>query len=230
MQVKLNNHLVTNAMWQTMLSRDLFFFLLQHPSGITKEAVGLAFWPDANPTEMKLRFKNAIYRLRRAIGKEVILFEDDRYLFNRSLDYEYDVDYFVNELAQAQLEIAPSEQLTHLQHAIQIYKGPFLPGLDDQDTITERERLQQVFENACIAASELALKSRDHETAIRMATRAIEVNPYFETGYQILFRAYSASGNKASIVKLYKQLESLLQKDLSTPPAPETIDLYRSLV
>lgn len=230
MQVKLNNHLVTNAMWQTMLSRDLFFFLLQHPSGITKEAVGLAFWPDANPTEMKLRFKNAIYRLRRAIGKEVILFEDDRYLFNRSLDYEYDVDYFVNELAQAQLEIAPSEQLTHLQHAIQIYKGPFLPGLDDQDTITERERLQQVFENACIAASELALKSRDHEPAIRMATRAIEVNPYFETGYQILFRAYSASGNKASIVKLYKQLESLLQKDLSTPPAPETIDLYRSLV
>jgi LuxR family maltose regulon positive regulatory protein len=230
MQVKLNTRLVTNAMWQTMLSRDLFFYLLQHPGGITKEVVGLAFWPDANPDEVKLRFKNAIYRLRRAIGKEVILFEDDRYLFNRSLDYEYDVDFFVNELAQAQLESSPTDKLIHLRHAIQVYKGPFLPGLDDHDTVMERERLQQVFEKACTTAAELALTLRDHETAIRMASRAIEVNPYFETAYQALFKAYSASGNKAAIVKSYKQLEALLQKDLSTAPAPETTELYRTLI
>jgi LuxR family maltose regulon positive regulatory protein len=230
MQVKLNNHMVTNSMWQTMLSRNLFFYLLQHPGGITKEAVGLAFWPDANPNEMKLRFKNAIYRLRRAIGKEVILFEDDRYLFNRSLDYEYDVDYFVNELAQAQLESEAPGKLAHLSQAIQTYKGPFLPGLDDHETATERERLQQAFENACINAAEIALKLGDSESAVRFGTRAIEVNPYLESGYQILFKAHSSLGNKAIIVKLFKQLERVLQKELSTSPADETILLYKSLI
>jgi LuxR family maltose regulon positive regulatory protein len=230
MQVKLNNHPVTNSMWQTMLSRDLFFYLLQHPGGITKEAVGLAFWPDANPNEMKLRFKNAIYRLRRAIGKEVILFEDDRYLFNHSLDYEYDVDYFVNELAQAQLETDAPKKLAHLSQAIQTYKGSFLPSLDDHETVMERERLYQVFENACITAAEIALKLGDPENAVRLGTRAIEVDPYLESGYQILFKAYAALGNKSLIVKLFKQLESILLKDLSTSPATETIELYTSLI
>jgi LuxR family transcriptional regulator, maltose regulon positive regulatory protein len=230
MQVKLNNKLVTNTMWQTILSRDLFFYMLQHPGGISKEAVGLAFWPDAEPGDMKLRFKNAIYRLRRAIGKEVILFEDDRYLFNRSMDYEYDVDLFLNELAQAQMEDDQTAKLIHLRQAILTYKGSFLPGFDEIETMTERERLQQLFETACISAAEIALKSNSYEEAIRLGLRAIEVDPYLETGYQVLFKAYATSGNKSAIVKLFKQLESILQKDLSTSPTPETIDLYRALL
>jgi len=230
MQVRLNNRLVTNAMWQTILSRDLFFYMLQHPGGISKEAVGLAFWPDADPGDMKLRFKNAIYRLRRAIGKEVILFEDDRYLFNRSMDYEYDVDLFQNELAQAQMETDPLEKLTHLRQAIQTYKGPFLPGFDEIGTVTERERLQQLFETACISAAEIALKSNSCEEAIQLGLRSIEIDPYFESGYQILFKAYALSGNKAAMAKLFKQLEAILQKDLSTTPTPETVDVYRALI
>jgi LuxR family maltose regulon positive regulatory protein len=230
MQVKLNNKLVTNTMWQTILSRDLFFYMLQHPGGISKEAVGLAFWPDAEPGDMKLRFKNAIYRLRRAIGKEVILFDDDRYLFNRSMDYEYDVDLFLNELAQAQMEDVPPDKLIHLRQAIHTYKGSFLPGFDEIETMTERERLQQLFETACISAAEIALKSSSFEEAIQLGLRAIEVDPYLETGYQVLFKAYATSGNKAAVVKLFKQLESILQKDLSTSPTPETIDLYRALI
>jgi len=94
----------------------------------------------------------------------------------------------------------------------------------------ERERLQQVFENACINASEIALKLSDPENAVRFGMRVIEVNPYLETGYQILFKAHSSLGNKALIVKLFNQLESVLQKDLSTSPAMETIALYKSLV
>jgi LuxR family maltose regulon positive regulatory protein len=230
MQVRLNNKLVTNAMWQTILSRNLFFYLLQHPAGISKEAVGLAFWPEAEPGEVKLRFKNAIYRLRRAIGKEVILFEDDRYLFNRSLDYEYDVDFFVNELAQAQIEEDPLEKLTRLQRAVQTYKGSFLPGLDELETITERERLQQIYENACVTAAELALSAGFYEEALNLGSRAIEVDPYIETGYQILFKVHAASGNKVSIVKLFKQLETVLQEELSTSPTTETIALYHSLI
>jgi two-component SAPR family response regulator len=146
------------------------------------------------------------------------------------MDYEYDVDLFLNELAQAQMEDDPPEKMTHLRQAVHTYKGPFLPNFDEIETIAERERLQQLFETACITAAEIALKSNSYEEAIHLGSRAIEVDPYLETGYQVLFKSYATSGNKAAVVKLFKQLESILQKDLSTSPTPETIDLYRSLI
>jgi DNA-binding SARP family transcriptional activator len=217
-------------MWQTILSRDLFFYILQHPGGVTKEAVGLAFWPDAEPDDMKLRFKNAIYRLRRAIGKEVILFEDSLYSFNRSLDYEYDVDVFKNELALAQKETQSSNKLFHLTQGLQVYKGPFLPDLDQTDIIAEREHLQRIFENACIEASELAFSLEDYQEAVNLCLRAIEEDPYFETSYQIAFKAYAALRNKPAIIKLYTQLEQILLDELSTEPSPETIKKYKEVI
>ena len=56
-------------------------------------------WPDSSPAELKMRFKNTIYRLRRAAGKEAILFEDENiYRFNRALDYDEDSESFQREI------------------------------------------------------------------------------------------------------------------------------------
>ncbi|MGA9398041.1 MAG: tetratricopeptide repeat protein [Anaerolineaceae bacterium] len=230
MQVKINNKTVTNKMWQTVLSRDLFFLILQHPGGVTKEAVGLVFWPDADPDDIKIRFKNAIYRLRRAIGKEVILFEDDRYFFNYSVDYEYDADIFKHELAMAQGEHPKPDRIAHLNNAIQAYKGPFLPGLDHIEIVVERERLQRLFENACIEEAEMALSQGDYQESVNLCLRAIEQEPYLEAAYQVIFKAYAASGNKTAVIKLYTQLEQILHKELSTKPSPETIKIYREII
>jgi tetratricopeptide (TPR) repeat protein len=82
-QVTLNGRLVSSADWQTQDARHLFFCLLAHPDGMTKEEVGAILWPDSSPAQLKRKFKNAIYRLRQALRQEVVLFDEDCYRFNR---------------------------------------------------------------------------------------------------------------------------------------------------
>ena len=94
-QVMLDGKSITGSEWQTQRRvREFFFHLLAHPDGLTREAIGAVFWLDSSPSQLKLQFKNTIYRLRRALDKEVIIFDvdEERYYFNRQLDYEYDVE------------------------------------------------------------------------------------------------------------------------------------------
>ena len=46
-----------------------------------------------------MRFKNAIYRLRHAMGTESVTLIEEEYRFNRTLDYDYDVENFLQEIA-----------------------------------------------------------------------------------------------------------------------------------
>ena len=66
--------------WQTRETRDLFFFLFFNPA-LTKEQIAMVFWPEITPARLKMRFKTTIYRLRHAVGQEVIRFEGERYSF-----------------------------------------------------------------------------------------------------------------------------------------------------
>ncbi|MDY6874346.1 MAG: tetratricopeptide repeat protein, partial [Chloroflexota bacterium] len=135
-QVHLNSRLISNSDWQTQTSRDMFFLFLAHPEGLTKEQVGLYFWPDATPDELKLRFKNTLYRLRRAVGRQTILLQDDYYQFNWSLDYEYDVESFVSAVERAQKAQDPGEKMAFLKTAVEHYKGEYLSEIEEIWAIT----------------------------------------------------------------------------------------------
>jgi DNA-binding SARP family transcriptional activator len=104
-------------------------YLLAHSGGVTMEEIGTAFWPDSTPDELRLRFKNSVYRLRRAVGNEVVKYnEDETYQFNRAVDYEYDVEKFLREIKTSP-ECAESldSQVKHLKAAINLYRGHSYP-------------------------------------------------------------------------------------------------------
>ena len=144
MEVRINSRLVTGSDWRSLVARDLFFFLLDHPQGLSKEQIGLELWPDASPDQLQQRFRNLIYRLRHAVGSEVIVLgPGEIYQFNTGLDYEYDVETFERELELALRKENPETRLDHLIKAIHLYQGAYLPEIDAEWALVERERLKQ---------------------------------------------------------------------------------------
>jgi len=229
-EVSVQGQVLTNGDWQTLVSRDLFLCLLAHPNGLSKEEIGLLFWPDAAPSELRTRFKNAIYRLRGAFKEDVILFENDIYAFNRTLDYEYDVDSFQLYIAKGDRVGPPNERIDAYQAALALYRGPYLPEVDANWIWAERERLSRLFMERALVLAQLQLDAQQYTPALESVQRILEEDSCQEDAHRLAMRVYAALGNRAAIARQYAQCEQALLTEIDAPPSPQTAELYRTLM
>lgn len=229
-QVKNGDHVVLLSEWKTQLVRDLFFFILLHPDGVTKEEIGTAFWPDSTIDTLRVRFKNSIYRLRHALGSESISFIDEYYRFNRILDYDYDVESFSQELVFAQNASEVNEKINHLRQAISHYRGAYLPSIDYEWALIQREQYHRMFLTAVTELIGLLLKTQQYQSVLHYTDRAIAEDPSCEEAYRSAMMAYAELGDRPAISRTYEKCRTSLQKELDLEPANQTSELYRQLI
>ncbi len=230
MQVKVNKRLVSGSEFQTQTARDLFFLLLAHPEGITKDEIERTFWTDAAPKDVKFRLKNNVYRLRHALGKDVILLDHDNYRFNNALDYEYDVELFLKENALGLKAKDPLQKLAHFREAAKLYKGAYLPEIDETWVHSVREFLQQICINILLQTAEIYLDMGNFHLALEFCQRALVVDNCLELAYRLSFRIYAAMGDRAAVVKQYSRCREALSREINTEPSLQTQTLYLDLL
>lgn len=230
-KVVFNGIILTNSDWQVKKARDLFFYLLAHPDGKSKEALGDVFWPDTSSSQAKLQFKNTMYRLRRALLSDVIILDEqtERYKFNRSLDYEYDVETFEKRLAIAQLEIDPIKQIKAYEEALSVYGGDYLPDVDDVWPLADRARLQLSYFEAMLELAELHFQTKNYEPVLEQCRMALSIDPCLEEAHRLAMRAYAALGNRAAVVRQFEQCRLNLITEVNTVPSAQTERLYKQL-
>jgi LuxR family transcriptional regulator, maltose regulon positive regulatory protein len=229
-RVTLNKKTLTPADWQVYKTRDLFFLLVSSDRGWSKEAIGEMLWPDSTPAQLKLRFKNTIYRLRRVLGTDVILFDGERYSFNRKLDYFYDVEAFGDCLARAEKTTDIREQATIYREAIQLYKGRFLPEVYGSWVTVEREHLHRAYIDISLKLAANNLEIGEYNFALTICNDLILANPILEEAYRVAMRAYAAQGNQAGIMEQYHALRMHLESEMGLPPSTQTERLYQQLI
>ncbi len=229
-QVHLNNKLISSSDWQTQTARDMFYLFMAHPEGLTKEQVGLYFWPDATPDELKLRFKNTLYRLRRAVGRQTILLQDDYYQFNWSLDYEYDVETFTNAIEQSQVTKDTQEKIRQLKKAIDHYKGEYLSEIEEIWAITDRQKYYQMYLDALMHLANIYMERKAYKAALRYCYQALTEDACLESAHRLAMRIHAVTGNQAAIVRQYERCRIALIKEINAPPSQQTRDLYETLI
>jgi len=229
-QVKLADKLVSGADWQTQVTRDLLYLVLSDRRGWSKEGIGEILWPESSYPQLNQRFKNTIYRLRRALNQDVILYSDGVYTFNREIDYEYDVERFENFLAQARAAVGVEAQIEAYQEAFQIYNGDYLQGMEGRWILPEREHLQQAFLSSGLRLARLYMQVKQYIKALQVCHRLISVDPCLEEAYRTAMNLYAYEGDRAAIAQLYGDLQHVLLEYADAPPSPQTESLYRSLV
>ena len=229
-EVSVNGRLLTMSDWRTQSVRDLFFFFLLNQEMVTKEQLWDSLWPDTSDSQvLKARFKNEIYRLRRAAGKNVIVFEEEYYCFNRSLDYEYDVEAFDSHILRARKSDDTGTRIAHLQRAVDLVTGPYLTDVDASWAGPERERLNQIYVSALEELAQLYLETNQLDLCLKICKSVLDKDPYHEVIYQMEMRAYAALGDRAAVARRYQACKKALKEGLGLAPSSETELIYRDL-
>ncbi len=229
-QVRVDDEPITAPEWQSRrAARDLFFLVLAHPQGLSKEAIGAILWPDATAAHVRLRFKNAIYRLRRALGSDLILFEDNLYRFNHELDYDYDIELLLARSEQARSTTDLARRAVAYQEALDLYQGPYLPEAEGAWVLQKREEVRRIFHEAAVHLADTYLQIGDHDRVLATCGRILADDACHERAHRIAMRSHAASGDRAAVVRQFEECRRCLSEALDTSPSPQTLSLFRSL-
>lgn len=229
-KVWVKNVLVTTSDWQVHAAKEMFFVFLAHPEGLSKEQVGLFMWPDASTNELDIRFKNTLYRLRSAVGKHVILLSEGIYRFNPMLDYAYDVEIFNVALERMQQAEVVHEKIKHLSHAVQQYKGDYLPEIDAFWVIPDREKYRRLNVVALLQLAQLYFEKGVLKSALKYCELALEEDSVNEEAHRLAMCIHAESGNNAEIIRQYESCCLELEDKFNVLPSEQTTQLYHSLI
>jgi LuxR family maltose regulon positive regulatory protein len=211
--------------WGAASVRHLFFYLLSHPPQ-TRDQIAAVIWPDLAPAKVKATFHSAKFRLKRVLGCEGTYFDGRCYRIHPDLNYWYDVEAFDRLLRQSK----PGRRIEHLQQAIELYQGDFLPTCDADWCLMQREALHE----RCLAAhEELAgrlIARRQYRRAIQVLRRGLEMDDLREDLYRQLMRAYVLSGQRSQALEQYQRCVEALALELNTIPSPATAELHQRIV
>jgi len=229
-EVTVEGKSLTTSDWQTTISRDLFLCLLAHPEGLRKEEIGLIFWPDATPAELKTRFKNAIYRLRSALRQNVILYTDDIYHYNWSIDYQYDVEDFLQKIGEGDKATDPTTRIDAYQAALTLYEGAYLPHVEGSWVLSMRQHLQQIFIDTALSLATLYYEQRHLSEALTVCQRLLKEDSCLEDAHRLAMQIHAAQGNRAAVARQFAACQQALLAEIDVPPSPQTEALYATLM
>jgi LuxR family maltose regulon positive regulatory protein len=219
-----------SVQWPVAQSRDFLFCLLQYSQGLRKDEMAQVFWPEHSQPRLDGIFRSTLYRLRRALFRESIIFEAGVYRFNWESDYWYDVEAFESLVNQGERTGACEEKIAMLEQALTLYRGDYLEGLEGEWCVAERGRLRGRFQSALEALAGLYADRGELPRAVELYRRILAQDPYQEIAHRELMSCYYRLGDRAAAIRQYRTCVEILREDLGLSPAPDTEAMYLRII
>jgi DNA-binding SARP family transcriptional activator len=216
--------------WQAVRARELFYYLLFMGPG-SREQISLLFWPESPSQRVRSNFHTTLYRARKAVGEDVIVYHDDLYKINPDIKIWYDVhelERFIHIASHLSPQNPRTEDLW--RKAVNLYRGDFLPSMDTEWLIPLRESLRELYLHALLGLAECSQVRQNYKEALTVLKVALNIDPYREDIHRAIISAYAHQGEKHKLRKHYESLKHLLRQDLAILPSEETTSLVRTLL
>jgi predicted ATPase/DNA-binding SARP family transcriptional activator len=178
-------------------------------------------WPEVEPETGRHNLRQALLTLRHHLAPpdaDDLFFTDKEHLRLNPIAFETDVAEYIACLKAADDATTP-RRITALRTAIEIYRGPLLPGCYDDWVLTERERLAEKQIGALHLLADLLREAGDCLQALDCARRALEVDPYREDSCELVMR-FAAAADRVDVgLRVYEEWGRRLEQELQVAPS-----------
>ncbi len=208
-------------------SKALLAWLASHPEQPQpRERLAGLLWGDRSMDNAKASLRQAVAGLRKLLPEGGLVSQGELLSLGRA-EVASDVDAF-KAWREAGDDTVLAQCLAH-------YRGDLLDGFHtrsamfDEWLLLEREALRREAMTGMGALFERLCHSDQADEAIAMGGRLLALDPLQEAVHRKLMQLYVDQGQRGSAQRQFKLCRDVLKRELNTPPAPETLALYRAL-
>jgi DNA-binding SARP family transcriptional activator len=223
--ILMNNQAIDT--WEGHLPRLLFFFALDRPS-ITRSEICQAFWPELVTDQAVNVFHVTKRRLHKALDMDVLVHDDGYYRVNPDLAIRYDVMEFVTTLMTGRDEENP-RRIEAWAKAIELYRGPFLQGHNDNWIVDRRKDFQAGYMEALTEMARVRLSEDRPEHALTFFQKALAEDSSREGIHREVMQLYAQLGRRSEAAAHFQKLADDLEK-AGRRPDSETQSLYQRIM
>lgn len=202
--------------WEGHLPRLLFFFALDRPV-VTRSEICYAFWPELETDQAVNVFHVTKRRLHKALRMDVLVHDEGYYRVNPQFAVRYDVMDFVTTLMKGRDEaVSQKERMKAWQHAINMYKGPFLQGHSDSWILKRRADYQSGYLEALTCMANVRLEEGRKEHALSLFQKAVNEDNSRQDLHREIMRLYASMGRRSEAAAHFQELGTSSELDAET--------------
>lgn len=202
-----------------------------------RELLATLLWPELDAEAARNGLRRELSMLRGVLGGDALRADRHHVLLNPEVALWLDVAHFgarVDPVAahghhDGDLCLGCADAL---REAIGLYTDDFLVGLPlpgcatfDEWQFFQREALRDQLAQALQWLGRWHARRGEHEPAIALARRWLQLDPLHEPAHRTLMERYAAAGRQSAALRQYQECLRLLDAELGVQPEAETTAL-----
>ena len=214
----------------TKRAKALLAYLARHPGQrASRDRLGALLWGSCGDERARTNLRQTLMLVRRTLSHAacpcVVSEGDALYL---------DPDHVEVDVAEFE-ELCRKQSPHALERAAALYRGEYLEGFALDEELyeewlrAERASLQELAIEALMSLLRCHLSAGNAEQGVRVARKALSLDPLRETAHRALMQLYADTGDRALALKQYQACCDILNAELGVQPETRTQRLYEEI-
>lgn len=201
----------------------LALLALRAGSAVDRTWLAGTLWPDSSDEDASGNLRRSLTDLRSALGSAA------------GLVYSPTPRTLALELRAARVDVlefdhaARQQEIDSMRRALDLYRGALLEGCGEVWAVQEREARELAALSMLDRLADIELEARRPAEAAALLRRGVAIDPLREHNYCALMAALAETGDYAAAHSVYRELRTLLRRELNTEPAAATTAVYQEL-